>query len=93
MEFLGCLFALLVGVVFLGVAFLGSIFNFILSLFGLNKRVSNTAGNFNSQQGRGGSQQGNHSQQNQHTADSPHRKPQGKIFQKNESEYVDFEEI
>lgn len=99
MHFLGCLFALVLGVIFIGVTFIGSIIDFILSLLGLNKRVTNNSfgGGFNSQQRsthQGNARQGDYgSQQQQSTSGSSRGQQKGKIFTKDESEYVDFEEI
>lgn len=101
MHFLGCLFALFLGVIFIGVAFLGSVIDFILSLLGLKKRVNNTSSGFGSQRNAYGSQQrgydsqqdGFDSQQNYQQHEHPHGQHKGKIFTKDESEYVDFEEV
>lgn len=94
MHFLGCLFALFLGVILIGVTFLGSIINFILSALGLKNRVNNNAGGFSSQQSSYDPRQHDYdSQQHQHSAEPPHGQHKGKIFQKDESEYVDFEEI
>ena len=95
---LGCLFALVIGfVVFFAIAF-GRILGFILSLFGIglnNDTDRDNAGTL--QQGfrqpatqqRGTSQQASQrSSGNMHTG-----RQQEKIFAKDESEYVDFEDV
>lgn len=95
---LGCLFALVVGfVVFFAIAF-GRILGFILSLFGIgfnNDAERNNAGTQqqgfrqNANRQRGTSQQGSRrSSGNAHT-----ERQQEKIFTKDESEYVDFEDV
>lgn len=117
MHFFGCLFALFLGILFIGLAFVGSILNFVLSLLGFKKRVTGPRGfggqqgGFGSQQngfggfgssnqrddfesvdnsGRyGGSQSPNQSSKNQQTTGQQIHK----IFEKDDSEYVDFEEV
>ena len=95
---LGCLFALVVGfIVFFGIAF-GRILNFILSLFGI--RLPNgfdmphdanqqTRADFNARERQNATRQhpGSGSSET-HTG-----RQQEKIFTKDESEYVDFEEV
>lgn len=87
MHFLGCLFLLVLAVVMIGFAFLGTIINAILSLFGLNNRVKSHTYNRSSRQSdrQSASRQQSHQQ-------SAGRQNQ-KIFEKDDSEYVDFEEI
>ena len=95
---LGCFFALVVGfIVFFVIAF-GRILGFILSLFGIG--FTNDADRYNAgaqQQGycqnanrqHGTSQQGSRrSSPNAHTG-----RQQEKIFTKDESEYVEFEDV
>lgn len=95
---LGCLFALVVGfIVFFAIAF-GRILGFILSLFGIgfnNDAERNNAGKQqqgfrrNANRQRGTSQQGSQrSSGNMHAG-----RQQEKIFTKDESEYVDFEDV
>lgn len=89
MQFLGCLFALILGLIFVAVAFLGSIVNFILSVLGFNKRVQQSAG---FRDGSATGSAGTGSRQ----PDEPHStagQSKGKIFKKDDSEYVDFEEV
>ena len=95
---LGCLFALVVGfIVFFGITF-GRILNFILSLFGI--RLPNgfdmphdpdqqTRADFNARE------QYNSARQNtgSGSAETHTGRQQEKIFTKDESEYVDFEEV
>ena len=87
MHFLGCLFLLVLAVVMIGFAFLGTIINAILSLFGLNNRVKSHTYNQSSRQSdrQSASRQQSHQQ-------SAGRQNQ-KIFETDDSEYVDFEEI
>ena len=95
---LGCFFTLVVGfIVFFAILF-GRVLNFILSLFGIG--FTNNTDQYNAgtqQQGyrqntnrqRSTSQQSNrHSSSNAHTG-----RQQEKIFTKDESEYVDFEDV
>ena len=95
---LGCLFALVVGfIVFFAIVF-GRILNFILSLFGIgfnndtdryNAGTQQQGFRKNTNQQRGTSQQDNRrSSGNAHTG-----RQQEKIFTKDESEYVDFEDV
>lgn len=98
MHFLGCLFALVLGVVFIGAMFIGSIINFVLSLLGIRKRVSNDAfGNYRTdgQSSANNGQSHQEEQRHQRSQDSQRTAGQqrGKIFEKNDSEYVDFEEV
>ena len=102
MHLLGCLFALVFGVFVIGAIFLGSIIDMIFSLLGIKKRV--TRRNFSSyserqsdygpgQTGYGtrhdGYGQRQHGQQQQQSQGQQTRK----IFEKDDSEYVDFEEV
>lgn len=100
MHFLGCLFALALGIIFIGATFIGSIINFILSLFGIGKRVNDNAfggyrsngqssANYGQTQNQQQEEQRQQSQRSQQTAGQQ----RGKIFEKNDSEYVDFEEV
>ena len=95
---LGCLFALVVGfVVFFAIAF-GRILGFILSLFGIgfnNDTDRNNAGT--QQQGfrqNANRQHGTSQQDNRRSSGNMHTgRQQEKIFAKDESEYVDFEDV
>ena len=91
MHFLGCLFLLVLAVVMIGFAFLGTIINAILSLFGLNNRVKSHTYNQSSRQSDRQSDRQSASRQQSHQQ-SAGRQNQ-KIFEKDDSEYVDFEEI
>ena len=85
---LGCLFALVVGfVVFFAIAF-GRILGFILSLFGIG--FNNDTDRYNA----GTQQQGFRQQGSQRSSGNMHTgRQQEKIFTKDESEYVDFEDV
>lgn len=95
---LGCLFALVVGfIVFFGITF-GRILNFILSLFGI--RLPNgfdmphganqqTRADFNAREQQNAARQNTGSG----SAETHTGRQQEKIFTKDESEYVDFEEV
>lgn len=95
MHLLGCLFALVFGVFVIGAIFLGSIIDMIFSLLGIKKRV--TRRNFRSYSerqsdygpGQTGYGQRQHGQQQQQSQGQQTRK----IFEKDDSEYVDFEEV
>ena len=95
---LGCLFALVVGfVVFFAIAF-GRILGFILSLFGIG--FNNDTDRYNAgtqQQGfrqNANRQHGTSQQDNRRSSGNAHtERQQEKIFTKDESEYVDFEEV
>lgn len=100
-NFLGCLFVLVFGIIFISVAFLGQIINVILSLLGLKKRVNYNRGGFGTFHDFGSQQSGSQqsSTRRQQYDDGPSgsqaggSSPNGKIFQMDESEYVDFEEV
>lgn len=102
-NFLGCLFVLLLGIVIAAFAFLGGIINFILSLLGFKKRVNSdnrTSGAYNRQgsaYGNGGAYSQGRQQSDQSDYDGGQQRTTGqqtgKIFEKDDSEYVDFEEI
>ena len=95
---LGCLFALVVGfVVFFAIAF-GRILGFILSLFGIG--FNNDTDRYNTgtqQQGfrqNANRQHGTSQQDNRRSSGNAYTgRQQEKIFTKDESEYVDFEEV
>ncbi len=95
---LGCLFALVVGfIAFFALAF-GRILNFILSLFGI--RLPNgfdmphdadqrTRADFNAREQQNAARQ----HPGSGSAETHTGRQQEKIFTKDESEYVDFEEV
>lgn len=110
-SYLGCLFALLFGVVFIIFAFVGSIIDVVLRFLGL-KKGGNTFSGFGQQGGArqqsgfGGQRSGFSQQQSgygqqqstsQNDGRDQHRESRGqqthKIFEKDDSEYVDFEEV
>ena len=94
----GCLFALVVGfIVFFAIVF-GRILNFILSLFGIG--FNNDTDRYNAgtqQQGfrqNTNQQRGTSQQDSQRSSGNAHTgRQQEKIFTKDESEYVDFEDV
>lgn len=110
-SYLGCLFALLFGVVFIIFAFVGSIIDVVLRFLGLKKGGNTFSGfgqqggarqqsAYGQQQGNYGRQQNDGSQQRgagQGGGREQHRESRGqqthKIFEKDDSEYVDFEEV
>ena len=86
---LGCLFALVVGfIVFFGIAF-GRILNFILSLFGIRLPNGFDMPHGANQQTRADF----NAREQQNAARQNTGRQQEKIFTKDESEYVDFEEV
>lgn len=103
MQFLGCLFVLFLGIIFIITAFLGSILNAVFSFLGLKKPVTFTRGTqrpYGNTTGQGGrrQQQEEETEQDYRGGNSSgqyrgQQQPGGKIFQKDDSEYVDFEEI
>lgn len=104
-NFLGCFFVLFLGIIIVVFAFLGSIINIILSFLGIKKRVRNDytrTGGYDRQGSAYGSRdtydRGQGRQQDEQTNyDNGQQRSTGqqtgKIFEKDESEYVDFEEI
>lgn len=101
MHFFGCLFALLLGIFFIAIAFIGNVIDLILSLLGLKKRIRPGAdfGGFGGQRTSYGSQSSSDNQRSQQQAGQQHSDQQStgrqtqKIFEKDDSEYVDFEEV
>lgn len=94
MHFFGCLFALVLGFLFIAIAFVGNIIDIILSILGFKKRIR-PSGRYD---GFGGQGNGYDDQQskpsNSRTDESKSTGRQThKIFEKDDSEYVDFEEI
>lgn len=91
-SFFGCLFVLLFAVVFIFIAFIGQVADMIFTFLGLKKRVNNDRSGFGGFSGNGTQQQ----RQQQRTSDRQQpngNHPKGKIFEKDDSEYVDFEEV
>lgn len=88
-TFLGCLFAFFIGLFFVAWALLHQGLRFILSLLGI-KLPDNTEA-FRQQ----GQQQANRSQQQRNSSQSSayNASSNGKIFMKDESEYVEFEDV
>lgn len=90
MHFLGCLFALFLGIIFIVAVFLGSIIDFILTALGLKKRVTNNTSAFRRMDGFSHTE-GQSDRPQDPTPSQGHQNE--KIFKKDDSEYVDFEEI
>lgn len=84
-TFLGCLFAFFIGLFFVAWALLHQGLRFILSLLGI--KLPDNAEAFRQQAQQQG-QQRNSSQSSADNASS-----NGKIFMKDESEYVEFEDV
>lgn len=95
MHFLGCLFVLLFAAIFIGLAFIGNIISVILSIFGIKPRINrrqNTAyDGWQDAYGRQNSGE-NRKQDDTQSGHSTGRQTQ-KIFEKDDSEYVDYEEV
>lgn len=98
MQFLGCLFVgLLLGVILL-FALVGTLVDRILVFLGLRKprrtfRSYGPYGPYTDPQQRNASDDAPQWQQPNTATSQRTTHPQGKIFEKDESEYVDFEEI
>ena len=93
-TFLGCLFALFIGILFFSRFLLKYAFRFLLSLIGI--KLPEEEQSF--QQGtQGQSQSGEQAHQQQQSSAHQHSgqngTSNGKIFTKDESEYVDFEDV
>lgn len=93
-TFLGCLFALFIGIFFFSRFLLKYAFRFLLSLMGI--KLPEEGQSF--QQGtQGQSQSGEQARQQQQSSAHQHSgqngTSNGKIFTKDESEYVDFEDV
>lgn len=94
MHFLGCLFVLLLALLMIGFAFIGSVISFFLSLFGIDRKVTrqrHSQSGWQQQSARQDTSQYGEKKQSQ-SSHSSGRQTQ-KIFEKDDSEYVDFEEI
>lgn len=92
MHFLGCLFALILGILIFGLLAIGTIANFVLSLLGIKKPSSTGFGGFGNQNGNRQSYGYSDREQGQTQSNSSGQQNQ-KIFEKDDSEYVDFEEV
>lgn len=97
MHFFGCLFALLLGILFVALAFVGTVFDFILSLFGRKPRRATRSPFSSSRQQAGPQQRGEARFSQDQRPDNDQQSHTGqqtrKIFEKDDSEYVDFEEV
>ena len=80
-TFLGCLFAFFIGLFFVAWALLHQGLRFILSLLGI--KLPDNAEAFRQQAQRQGQQQ----------SSADNASSNGKIFMKDESEYVEFEDV
>ncbi|MCF0235521.1 MAG: DUF4834 family protein [Bacteroidaceae bacterium] len=87
LKFLGCLGALLFGLIFLALALLQNFWQFVRTLLGLHNPTSSAQG-----PQTGGARQSAH-QSNQSGRTASTGQPSEKIFERDDSEYVDFEEI
>ena len=92
-TFLGCLFAFFIGLFFVAWALLHQGLRFILSLLGI--KLPDNAEAFRQQAQQQGQQQANRSQQQRNSSQSSadNASSNGKIFMKDESEYVEFEDF
>lgn len=81
-HFLGFLFVIIIAVIIIGLSVVGSIFR---ALFGFGRRTTQTG---HTRQSRTDASQ---STEGESTDGSSHKRP--KIFDKEDGEYVDFEEI
>ncbi len=79
MYIIGCLLSVLLIGVFLVLSFGLSILSFLFRLFGINFPVSSTHFWHDASQST--------------TSQEPDKEPQKRIFEDNEGEYVDFEEV
>lgn len=100
-QFFGCLGVLFLGIVLIVLAFFGSIIDSILVLLGLKKRRPRSSG-FGTGFGFGSTgQQQSSNDQYRSSEDSSTRQTEQptrgqqthKIFEKDDSEYVEFEEV
>lgn len=92
-TFLGCLFAFFIGLFFVAWALLHQGLRFILSLLGI--KLPDNAEAFRQQAQQQGQQQANRSQQQRNSSQSSadNASSNGKFFMKDESEYVEFEDV
>ncbi len=88
-KFLGCLFVLLFGVVFVAFAFLQQFFRV---LFGQTPRSGRSTNSTSNQQHSSAHTSSGNAHRESGRKNSRQRRS-GKIFEKNEGEYVDFEEV
>lgn len=92
-TFLGCLFALFIGIFFFSRFLLKYALRFLLSLMGI--KLPEEGQSFQ-QRTQGQSQSGEQARQQQssaHQHSGQNGTSNGKIFTKDESEYVDFEDV
>lgn len=93
-TFLGCLFALFIGILFFSRFLLKYALRFLLSLMGI--KLPEEGKSFQ-QRTQGQSQRGEQARQQQQSSAHQHSgqngTSNGKIFTKDESEYVDFEDV
>ena len=93
-TFLGCLFAIFIGIIFFIWVLLNQGLRFILSLLGI--KLPNSKSSFREYAQQQGQQNANSSQQQQNSStqnSSDSASSNGKIFTKDESEYVEFEDV
>lgn len=87
MSLLGCLLTVFLGLFLFAFSLFGGLIRFVARLLGLDFQV----GQHKRSQGGGGKQGQTHSSTSQAHTSSKSQK--GKIFERDNSEYVDFEEI
>ena len=92
MHFLGCLFALIFAAFFIGLAFIGNIISVILSILGVKPRINRRQNTTYGWENVDSRDTGNDRQESTQTGHSTGRQTQ-KIFEKDDSEYVDYEEV
>ncbi len=91
-HFLGFIFIIIIAVLFIGLALIGS---FLRGIFGAgNRRTGQKGYHTTTYNSSNDSQQSNHSYQESETPhNNGHPKRRKKLFSKDEGEYVDFEEV
>ncbi len=89
MKFLGCLFVLIFGVVFVAFAFLQQLYHTFFGPTPSSRRSTSSSSSSQSYQRNTSSGNAHHETGRQNSR----QRRSGKIFAKNEGEYVDFEEV
>ncbi len=89
MKFLGCLFILLFGVVFVALAFLQQLFRAFFGQSPSSRRSTNSTNSSSHTQSTSTSGNARHEAGRKNSR----QRRSGKIFEKNEGQYVDFEEV
>lgn len=93
MHLLGCLLAGFIFFIFIGFAIIGGVIDLLLQLLGLKKRSANTTTHYSYRSGDDGASYGSDGFHGGYDSTQSQGQQTQKIFKKDDSEYVDFEEV